>query len=137
MFGIFKRKLVTDHFTNLVAEGTEINGSLSFSGVIQIGGVVRGDVISTHEDDKSGNDCVYVIRSGEVFSDLIKASNIVIDGFVSSKAVHATNVLRIGKKARISNAELSYLTLEIEEGAYLHNCRLNNLQEGNQSDRQD
>lgn len=126
---LFSRKLSTDSFTNLVSEGTTIDGAVSFSGVIQVEGTVKGDLISSVLDlgAKKQNDCVHVKKTGEVSSRLIRATHVVIAGTVSSEHIWAEDTLRITATASVAGATLFYKTLEIEPGANINDCKLVNL----------
>lgn len=126
---LFPRSLSTDSFTNLVAEGTEINGAVYFSGVIQVEGHVKGDIISSVPEtgSKKQNDCINVTKTGEVSSTLIRATNVVISGKITSKSIFAEDTLRITSTAKIKGATLSYRRLEIEPGADIDDCVLKNL----------
>lgn len=122
---MFKRKLGTDAFTNLIAQQSEINGTVSFSGIIKIQGVVKGDILSHVE--ASLDDAIIVDNMGSVQSDLMKASNVVIAGAVFSKCIHAENTLRLLATAKMHGATVYYRTLEIEPGALLDNCQMKHL----------
>ena len=124
----FKRKLAIDSFTNLVAENTQINGTVNFSGVIQIEGMVSGDVISPITvEGKPNEDCINVTETGMVSSDKMQATNIVIGGQVKSKTIWAEDTLRILDTAKIEDAVLYYRHLEIAPDAQIHNCQLKHL----------
>ena len=124
----FKRKMDTDSFTNLIAENTQINGTVSFSGVIQIEGMVSGDVISSISiEGKPNEDCINVTETGTVSSNKMQATNIVISGHVKSKIIWAEDTLRILDSGRIEGALLYYRHLEIEPNAQIHNCQLKHL----------
>ena len=122
-----KRKLPTDSFSNLIAYGTSVTGTIIFTGVLRIEGSVNGDVIAQADD--SADDCAIVGLMGNVKSDKINARNIVIAGVVSSPNIYALGTIRILKTARIVDATITCDTLEIEQGALLHNCKLVSLSE--------
>lgn len=126
----FKRTLSTDSFTNLIAAGTEINGAVNFTGVIQIEGTVKGDILRNAVDPNSkakSNDVIHVTKTGNVSSALLSAKNVVIFGEVTSKKIWADDTLRIGKTAKVYGAVLYYRRLEIEPGANIHDCILKNI----------
>lgn len=125
---LFDRKLKTDAFTSLIAHSTLINGTLNFSGIIKIQGVVEGDVIrSTTSDTEKCEDCIIVDESGKITSQEMSAQDIIIAGKVFSKKIQAEGTLRVLKNAEINNATIYYRTLEIEPGALLNSCQLKHL----------
>lgn len=126
---MFNRKLTSDSFSNLIAEGSTIDGKVQFTGIIKIQGTVNGDIIcNVPQGDKAKlDDCIIVDKSGVVTSDSMTSSNMIISGKVTSKKIWAENTLRILKTANIRGALIYYRTLEMEPGAMLHECQLKHL----------
>lgn len=129
MFGkMFKRKLSSDVFTNLIAAGTVISGTVEFTGVIKIEGTVNGDLIQgVVQDNKNLTDCIILESTGKITSSTIKAHDMILSGEIVTKTVHAEDTLRILSSAKISDATIYYRNLEIEPGAIIHNCIMKNL----------
>lgn len=123
---MFNRKLTSDSFTNLIAEGTVIDGNVTFAGVMKIQGVVNGN-ISSNVVEKKSVDCITIDMSGKVTSDAMTSTNMIIAGTVVSKKIWAEDTLRILKTAKINGAVIYYRTLEMEPGAVLHECQLKHL----------
>lgn len=125
----FKRKLSTDAYTNLIANGTHVDGDVVFSGIIKIEGAVKGSVLTMAPDAdvKVSKDCINVAQGGSVNSEKMKAFDIVIAGSVSSKIVWAEDIVRILKTGVVKNATIYYRTLEIEPGATLIDCHMKHL----------
>jgi cytoskeletal protein CcmA (bactofilin family) len=131
MMKFFKRTLSTDSFTNLIAAGTEINGAVNFTGVIQVEGTVKGDILRNAVEpgakSKNNSDVIHVTKTGNVSSALLSANCIVIAGEVTSKKIWAEDTLRISSTAKVFGATLYYRRLEIEPGANIHDCILKNI----------
>jgi cytoskeletal protein CcmA (bactofilin family) len=127
---MFNKKLNADAFTNLIAYGTTINGTVEFSGIIKIQGSVQGDVVRSvggYDGKNSPKDCIFVDGAGVVNSVTIEAHDIIIGGIVTSKTVKTEGTVRILKSATVTGADIYYRTLEIEPGARLHDCRLHHM----------
>jgi cytoskeletal protein CcmA (bactofilin family) len=126
---MFNKKLKTDAFTNLIAEGTIISGAVRFTGIIKIQGTVKGDVLRsiTDPNEKKATDCIIVDESGEVEMEEMMANDIIIGGKVTTKKIWAEGTIRILKNANIRGAVILYRTLEIEPGAMMHECELKHL----------
>lgn len=127
MFG--NKKLKIDNFTNLVAEGTTLDGTLNFTGVILIRGHVKGDVVRSADmaDDTKADNCISVAVGGIVESAQIIATNIVIDGTVTSNTICATDTISIGKGGIVKDATIYFRNIQIDPGALVHNCQLKHL----------
>ena len=130
MFGNwFKRKLDSDVFTNLVAHGTRIAGTVEFTGVIKVEGNIEGDVIQgvEVENGKVTKDCIILTHAGKITSERIKSFDMILGGEVNTKTIWVEDTLRILSSAKISNATIYHRNLEIEPGASIHNCVMKNL----------
>jgi len=129
MFGnLFKRKLSSDVFTNLIANGTRISGTVEFTGVIKVEGTIEGDVIQgVQEAGKVSKDCIILESTGKITSETIKAFDMILGGEVNTKTIWVEDTLRVLASAKISNATIYHRNLEIEPGASIHNCVMKNL----------
>lgn len=128
MFG--SKKLTVDSFSNLVAEGTEVTGTVKFTGTLLIRGTVNGNIVvglPADEKQTPRRDCISVASTGVVTTEEMTASNIVIEGKVNTKKIWAEINMRISATAEIENAQIYYRILEIEQGAILKNCTLKHL----------
>lgn len=131
-----RKKLDTDSFTNLIAQHTVIRGAVSFSGVIQIAGMVDGDIInSISTDPKAEPNCINITSTGVVGSDNLEATNIVVSGQVTSKVIRAEDTLRVTAGGTIKHATIYYRYLEIEPGALLHDCQLKSLDHSSEGEQ--
>lgn len=124
---MFKRKLNTDAYTNLIANGTEITGQLIFSGVMLIQGSFDGSFIKSVIKEKNPDDALNVGEGGYVVADFITATNVVVSGKVNAKTIHAEDTFRVTGNGEIRGATIYYRTLEIEPGTLLHDCVLKHL----------
>ena len=127
MMKLFNKKLNADSFTNLIAEGTSIEGRVNFSGTIKIQGLVKGDIFGASLDQKN-NDCLIVDKTGEVTSDMVKIGDAIIAGTISCKELRVEGTLRALSSAKISGATIYYRTLEIEPGALITGCQLYHIE---------
>lgn len=126
-FKLLNKKLNMDSFTNLIAEGTSIDGKVSFSGTMKIQGEVMGDVISGASFEGKNNDCLIVDTTGSVLSSNVKTGSAIIAGKVACKELWVEDTLRVLAGAQITGAKLYYRTLEIEPGALITGCEMNHL----------
>ena len=127
---MFNKKLNTDSFTNLIAEGTSISGEVMFTGTMKIEGNVSGTTLAGITDTgvKGAKlDCVILTKSGIIQSTEIKTGDIIIAGQVTSKTIWAEDTVRILASAKITGSKIYYRTLEIEPGGIIHECELKHL----------
>jgi cytoskeletal protein CcmA (bactofilin family) len=125
-----RKKLTIDSFSNLVAEGTEISGTVKFIGVILVRGKVTGDIIAGIQDSdaKKQLDCISVASTGEVSSSEMFATNIIIEGRVTAKKIWAEDTIKIASTAIITGGATIYCrTIEVETGAVLDDCQIKHL----------
>lgn len=104
--------------TTIVAQEAEINGDISFSGILQVDGRIIGNI-----DAEQG--LVRVSEHGRV-QGVITAPNVLINGEVIGD-VHAHEHLELDAKARI-NGNLYYRFIEMVMGAQISGT-LNHLNE--------
>jgi cytoskeletal protein CcmA (bactofilin family) len=134
---MFNKKLSMDSFSNLIAEGTTVNGIVQFAGALKIQGKVVGESISSISDlelKKPARDCIIVDVIGIVQSEDMRANDFIIAGTVTSKRIWAEDTVRILKSATITGALIYYRTLEIEPGATIHNCQLKHLDKSSEGE---
>lgn len=95
---------------SLIAQGSQINGSVSFTDGLRIDGALVGD-IRANEDQPS---ILVVSESASVTGELM-ADHIIINGTVKGP-VHANLMLELQPKARIEG-DVFYRALEMHQGA--------------------
>ncbi|MFP5465907.1 MAG: polymer-forming cytoskeletal protein [Gammaproteobacteria bacterium] len=95
---------------SLVAQGTRINGDVTFSDGIRVDGEVVGDIRS----EGSGGSLLVVSESAQV-TGRIHADHVIINGTVMGP-VMAAELLELQPKARIEG-DVSYKALEMHQGA--------------------
>jgi cytoskeletal protein CcmA (bactofilin family) len=95
---------------SLIAQGTRIEGDLSFSDGLRVDGEVVGR-ISAQADQPS----ILVVSEAAVVQGPIEADHVVINGTVRGP-VHARELLELQPRARIEG-DVSYRSLEIHQGA--------------------
>ncbi|GGD12545.1 bactofilin family protein [Halopseudomonas salina] len=104
--------------TTIVAQEAEINGDISFSGILQVDGRIIGNI-------NAEQGLVRVSEHGRV-QGVITAPNVLINGEVIGD-VHAHEHLELDAKARI-NGNLYYRFIEMVMGAQISGT-LNHLNE--------
>ncbi len=97
---------------SLIAEGSQIDGNLSFSDGLRIDGTVVGN-ISAKADQAS----ILVISEAGRVTGAIAADHIILNGMVRGP-VHARVMLELQPKARIEG-DVHYTALEMHEGAII------------------
>jgi cytoskeletal protein CcmA (bactofilin family) len=104
--------------TTIVAQDAEIRGNINFTGVLQVDGVIIGNI-----DADQG--LVRISENGRV-EGVIRSPNVLINGEVNGD-VHANEHLELDLKARI-NGDLYYRLIEMVMGAQISGT-LNHLNE--------
>ncbi len=99
--------------TTLIARNTRVEGRLEFSGVLEIEGLVVGDVHAV-EDSKS---LVRILNNGRVEGEL-RVPQIIVNGEVKGD-IHAADQLYLAEKAVIEG-NVHYRVIEIEKGARIN-----------------
>jgi cytoskeletal protein CcmA (bactofilin family) len=95
---------------SLIAQGTRIDGDLTFSEGLRVDGEVVGR-ISAKADQPS----ILVVSEAAMVQGEVDADHIVINGTVRGP-VHARELLELQPRARIEG-DVSYRSLEIHQGA--------------------
>ena len=96
--------------TTLVSSDTVIQGDIRFSGVLDVEGLIKGNVIA-----QPGKDAlVRVVEKGRVEGE-IRAPAVMINGAVEGN-VHATRHLELASKARVQG-NVFYALVEMAAGA--------------------
>lgn len=124
---LFNKRLNMDSFTNLIAVGTSIAGTMNFSGTIKVQGTIKGDVLSGASFENKNNDCLILDQMGEITSESVKTGDAIIAGKLSCKELWVEDTLRVLSSAQITGASIYYRTLEIEPGALITGCQLNHI----------
>lgn len=110
MLGSKKSSLSVSGKTTLVSSDTVIMGDVRFSGVLDIEGLVQGNIIA-----EPGKDAlVRVVDKGRVEGE-IRAPSVVINGAVQGN-VYATRHLELAAKARVQG-NVFYALVEMAAGA--------------------
>jgi len=110
MLGSKKSAISVSGKTTLVSSDTVILGEVRFSGVLDVEGLVRGNIIA--EPGKEA--LVRVVDKGRVEGE-IRAPSVVINGSVQGD-VYATRHLELAAKARIQG-NVFYALVEMAAGA--------------------
>ena len=97
---------------SLIADGTEIQGNLTFSDGLRVDGTVVGNV---HAAEAAMS--ILVISDSASITGSITADHIIINGTVKGP-VHARHMLELQPKARIEG-DIQYAALEMHQGALI------------------
>lgn len=97
---------------SLIAEGTEIQGNLSFSDGLRVDGIIVGNVLAAEAVAS-----ILVISDSASITGAITADHIIINGTVKGP-IHARRMLELQPKARIEG-DIEYAALEMHQGALI------------------
>ena len=97
---------------SLIAEGTEIQGNLSFSDGLRVDGAIVGNVLAAETVTS-----ILVISDSANITGAITADHIIINGSVKGP-IHARRMLELQPKARIEG-DVEYAALEMHQGALI------------------
>jgi cytoskeletal protein CcmA (bactofilin family) len=97
---------------SLIAEGSQITGSINFTDGLRVDGDVAGNVHA-----KEGVSSILVISETAHVVGEIAADHIIINGSVKGP-VHARLMLELQPKARIEG-DIQYMALEMHQGALI------------------
>lgn len=97
---------------SLIAEGTEIQGNLSFADGLRVDGTIVGNVVST----QSGSSILVVSDTASITGE-ITADHVIVNGTVKGP-IYARSMLELQPKARIEG-DIQYAALEMHQGALI------------------
>ena len=95
---MFNKKLKTDSYTNLIANGTIVEGKITFEGTLKVQGGINGDIARKTSENK---ECLIVDKTGVISAQEINVFDSVINGTVSCKTLWVENTLRVSSEAQI------------------------------------
>lgn len=95
---------------SLIAQGTRVEGDMSFEDGLRVDGEVLGAI-----HGKGGGGSLLVISEGAVVQGGLKADHVIINGTVNGP-VEAREVLELQSRARIEG-DVQYAALEMQQGA--------------------
>lgn len=98
---------------SLIAEGTCINGNISFADGLRIDGEVIGDIRSS---DQHGSSLLVISETARVQGTVL-ADHIIVNGTVKGP-LYAQHMLELQPKARIEG-DVQYAALEMHQGALI------------------
>jgi cytoskeletal protein CcmA (bactofilin family) len=97
---------------SLIAEGTRIEGDMTFTEGLRVDGHVKGNTQAMPEQPS-----ILVISEAAVVEGDVRADHVIINGTVRG-AVHAGELLELQPKARIEG-DVTYRALEMHQGAII------------------
>lgn len=120
MFGSKKAKSSKSNSTKgkrgvetLIAQNTELEGKVRFTGILTIEGSIVGDVLSMEETDS----VVYITVDGKVKGE-VRSPDVIINGHVEGD-VYATGQLVLASNA-VVDGNVHYNLIEMEKGASIN-----------------
>ncbi len=97
---------------SLIAEGTQIEGNMTFSEGLRVDGSIIGNVLASE-----GGASILVISDSASITGEITADHIIVNGTVKGP-IHARHMLELQPKARIEG-DVEYAALEMHQGALI------------------
>ena len=97
---------------SLIAQGTRIDGNLTFTEGLRVDGEIYGGISSSAEQPS-----ILVISEAAVVQGAIRSDHVIINGTVRGP-VHATELLELQPRARIEG-DVHYRALEMHQGAII------------------
>ncbi len=97
---------------SLIAEGSQINGNISFTDGLRVDGQIKGNIHASEEVSS-----ILVISEIATITGEVTADHIVINGSVKGP-IHARKMLELQPKARIEG-DVQYAALEMHQGALI------------------
>ena len=110
MLGNKKSSVSVSGKTTLISSDTVILGDIRFSGVLDVEGLVQGNIVAQPGKDAM----VRVVDKGRVEGE-IRAPSVIINGAVEGN-VHSTKHLELASKARVQG-NVYYTLVEMAAGA--------------------
>ncbi|MES2605101.1 MAG: polymer-forming cytoskeletal protein [Pseudomonadota bacterium] len=99
--------------TSLIARGMEFHGDLHFSGILEIEGLIVGNILA-HDDAVAE----VRIREAGVVKGLIRAPVVIVNGLVEGD-IYSSNHVELAAKARVTG-NLFYHLMEMVLGCVVH-----------------
>ena len=113
MFGSKNSSKSVRGVETLIARNTAIEGKVKFTGVLNIEGVVVGDIVSTDGKDSE----VRITSDGKVRGE-VRAPDVIINGHVQGD-VYAAGQLVLASDA-VVDGNVHYNLIEMEKGAQIN-----------------
>ena len=107
-----KKTAQSENNTSLIAKGMEIRGELHFSGILEIEGIVVGDIIA-HPDSVAE----VRIREAGVVRGQIHVPVVIVNGLVEGD-IYSSNHLEMAAKARVTG-NVFYHLMEMVLGCWV------------------
>ena len=112
MFGS-KKAHTGQGITTLIARNTRVEGTIKYSGELDIEGVIAGDIYA----EQGKKSVVKILEHGRVEGE-VRAPDVIINGHVAGD-VYASGQLYLADKA-VVEGNVHYNTIEMEKGAQIN-----------------
>lgn len=99
--------------TSLIARGMEFHGDLHFSGILEVEGLIVGNILA-HDDAVAE----VRIREAGIVKGLIRAPVVIVNGVVEGD-IYSSNHVELAAKARVTG-NLFYHLMEMVLGCVVH-----------------
>ena len=114
MFGSKSSSAVVSDGTTLIASGTEVSGRITFSGCLEVEGVVRGNIIADADSDTAQ---VRIQGRGEVHGDVC-APVVIVNGSIEGN-VYSGKRVELAANAAVCG-DVHYQVIEMVKGAQIN-----------------
>lgn len=109
---VMKKNTQSENNTSLIAKGMEIHGELHFSGILEIEGLVIGNIIA-HQDAAAE----VRIREAGTVRGVIRAPVVIVNGLVEGD-IFSSNHIELASKARVTG-NVFYHLMEMVLGCWV------------------
>ncbi len=107
-----KKNTQSENNTSLIAKGMEIHGELHFSGILEIEGLVVGDIVANPDSVAEVR-----IREAGIVRGLIRVPVVIVNGLVEGD-IYSSNHLEMAAKARVTG-NVFYHLMEMVLGCWV------------------
>jgi cytoskeletal protein CcmA (bactofilin family) len=106
----------------------EVNGNITFEGVLRVDGKVNGQLSSPHDNRQEHG--VVIEKTGSVKCDSLNTGHLVIAGELEAEEVQVQTFLHIKSTARIRNCKFICDRFQVDDGADISGCSFNKICRG-------
>ena len=109
-----RNSLISTENTTLISEGATISGEIKFSGCLEIEGTIKGNIVTSNEDNDSQ---VRIKNTGKIFGDIC-APDIMVNGQVTGN-IYSSSRVEMVENAQV-NGDVHYKIIEMMEGSQVN-----------------
>jgi len=108
-----KKSVQSANNISLIAKGMEFHGDLQFSGILEIEGILVGNIVAHHDVVAEVR-----IRESGIIKGLIRAPVVIVNGVVDGD-IYSSNHVELASKARVTG-NIFYHLMEMVLGCIVH-----------------